>query len=118
MSSRKKPSPNHSASDSDSSLGRKRERIGGDGVANNVTNAINAVLAARMGVYGFDYALVTSAVDAKNNAVLIINAYYDPALAAPVDTAASNRVCTAIREALQHIGDFRYPLIRHQFTGH
>ncbi len=99
-------------------MARKSETID-----EKVTGAVEAVLKARMGRFGFKRASVRAGEDHGGDPALFIDAEYDYSKK-PVDVRATYGLVTEIRDALEEVGEFRFPYLRHRFddrqttTGH
>jgi hypothetical protein len=79
-----------------------------------VVAAINKVLAARMGRYGFTSARVEPGLDHDGDEVLFIEAVY-PYSEIPLTKGATYGLGSEVRRALEDLGESRFPHIRHRF---
>ena len=79
-----------------------------------VVAAINKVLAARMGRYGFTSARVEPGLDHDGDEVLFIEAVY-PYSDTPVAANATVGLVSEVRRAIEEIGETRFPHIDHCF---
>ena len=85
-----------------------------DRVERKVVETVRRVLSERMGRFGFREAEVRAGEDHDGAPVLFIDARYDLS-ATPIDTNATSEVLRALREALEEIGERRFPHVRHHF---
>ena len=79
-----------------------------------VIGAIEAVLKARMGRFGFKRASVRAGEDQDGDPVLRIDAEYNYS-EKPIDVRATYGLTTEVRDALEKLGEERFPYIRHHF---
>lgn len=79
-----------------------------------VVAAINKVIAARMGRYGFTNASVEPGLDHDGDEVLFIDAAYNYS-DRPIESGATFGLVSELLDALEEIGEFRFPHTRHRF---
>lgn len=90
-------------------MARKSETID-----EKVTGAVEAVLKARMGRFGFTRARVRAGEDNGGDPALFIDVEYAYS-EKPVDVRATVGLTTEMRDALEDAGEYRFPYIRHHF---
>ncbi|MFZ1108596.1 MAG: hypothetical protein WAN43_09665 [Rhodomicrobium sp.] len=88
---------------------KKREMVD-----EKVTKVVNAVLKERMERFGFQRATVLVGQDHDGDPVLLIDADYAYS-SDPIDVRATVGLVSALRDALEDIGEFRFPHVRHHF---
>ena len=81
-----------------------------------VVAAINKVLAARMGRYGFTSARVEPGLNHDGEEVLFIEATYTHSDLL-IESGATFGLVNELLDALEKIGEFRFPHTRHRFEG-
>lgn len=79
-----------------------------------VISTIEAVLKARMGRFGFTRASVRAGEDHDGDPVLRIDAEYTYS-EKPIDVRATYGLTTELRDALEKVGEDRFPHIKHHF---
>ena len=90
-------------------MARKNETID-----KKVIGAIEGVLKARMGRFGFKRASVRAGEDLDGDPALRIDAEYAYS-EKPIDVRATVGLVTELRDALEKVGEDRFPYIRHHF---
>ncbi len=90
-------------------MARKSETID-----KKVIGAIEGVLKARMGRFGFKRATIRAGEDRDGDPVLRIDAEYTYS-EKPIDVRATVGLTTEMRDALEKVGEDRFPHIRHHF---
>jgi hypothetical protein len=83
-------------------------------VNKKVIGAIEGVLKARMGRFGFKRASVRAGEDHDGDPVLRTDAEYTYS-EKPIDVRATVGLTTELRDALEKVGEYRFPYIRHHF---
>ncbi len=79
-----------------------------------VISAIEGVLKARMGRFGFKRASVRVGEDLDGEPALRIDAEYTYQ-EKPIDVRATVGLITELRDALEKVGEDRFPYIKHHF---
>ena len=79
-----------------------------------VVTAIERILRKRMGSYGFERVAVSTGVDHDGDEVLFIDAEYKY-LKRPIDVRATVGLTNELRDALERLGEDRFPHVRHRF---
>jgi hypothetical protein len=79
-----------------------------------VAKAVEDVLRARMGRWGFTRARIRPGLDHDGDPVLFIDAEYR-LMPEPLDPRATFGLVTDVRDALERIGETRFPHVRHHF---
>jgi hypothetical protein len=84
-------------------------------VEERVQTTITDVLARRMGAFGFRGANVHAGLDHDGEPVLFIEAEYD-LVEEPIDPGVTVGLIGDLRNALDQIGESRFPHVRHMFS--
>lgn len=79
-----------------------------------IAKVVNDVLKARMRRFGFKGSSVRPGEDHDGDPVLLIDADYAYS-EKPIDVRATIGLISELRDALEEIGEFRFPHIRHHF---
>jgi hypothetical protein len=82
-----------------------------------IDQTVNRVLSERVGEYGFTHATVYVGYDHDGDEALFIDAYYDHT-EREIDPTAFYGLTSVVRAALDRIGEYRFPYIRHHFDAH
>jgi len=82
--------------------------------AKEIENIVNRVLSERVGTYGFNGASVHVGQDHDGDEALFIEARYAHT-DREIDPGAFYGLTSAVRAALAHAGEDRFPYIRHRF---
>ena len=80
-----------------------------------VRDAIERVLRQRMKRHGYRSADIRADVDHDGDPVLRIDVHYD-LMPDPLDPTATVGLLSALRDALDEIGETRFPHVRHEFA--
>ena len=81
-----------------------------DEVGRKVRDAIERVLRERLGQQGFREAAVSAGVDHDGDPVLFVLAQFD-LVPEPIDPAFTVGITDAVRDALDEVGEIRFPHI-------
>lgn len=79
-----------------------------------IVEAIEKVLRTRMGRFGFRSALVRSGLDHMGEPILFIDADYD-LVSEPLQLGATLGLTGDLVEALEKVGEYRWPHVKHHF---
>lgn len=79
-----------------------------------VATAVDDVLKARMGRFGYTRASIRPGEDHDGDPVLLIDAEYTYSKK-PIDVRATVGLTSELRDALEKVGEHRFPHVRHHF---
>ena len=79
-----------------------------------IQGEIKTLLRQRLEKFGFDRAEIHEGHDSSGDPALFIDAYYHLSRQ-PVETMEILRLLTDIRNTLVHMGETRFPYVRHHF---
>ena len=85
-----------------------------DEVGKKVREAIEHALRGKLGQHGFREATVRAGHDHDGNPMLFIVAYFD-LIPGPLDVAITIGITDVVRDALDEIDEFRFPIINYHF---
>lgn len=89
-------------------------KLESDHIEKRAIEAVQRVLKERLDSLGFRKAQVYSGRDHDGDPVLFIDVRYN-LIDKPIDTNATFGLLRALREALEEVGETRFPHVRHHF---
>jgi hypothetical protein len=90
-------------------MSRKTEKVAPD-----VVEAIDTVIRARMARWGYTHAEVRPGLDHGGDPVIFVDAHYE-LREEPLVPGVTYGLVTEVRDAIEALGEGRFPHIRHQF---